>query len=280
METETKEGGDDIYGALAPGDAAAVVEEAAEEDSEEEYTDSDDEADVRVTFDRDALSAARGARGGPTPQHAPVRPRRPAMPQHDPIAALFGRPVLPGGAGSIYDLDLDSLGDKPWMRPGADPNDFFNFNFNESRWRIYAQHQKKMRAEAMGKGKIETETAEIAPKNAPKREIREAPPPPGRPVGGGAYVIMPDKGARGRDRDSEKERENREKSREKYEKRDDKYDKYEKRDDKYEKSREKYEKRDEKYEKRDEKYEKRDEKRDRDRNYRDRDYDRDRKRKR
>jgi hypothetical protein len=31
-----------------------------------------------------------------------------------------------------------------------------------------------MRAEAMGKGKIETETAEIAPKNAPKREIREA----------------------------------------------------------------------------------------------------------
>jgi hypothetical protein len=48
----------------------------------------------------------------PTPQHAPVRPRRPAMPQHDPIAALFGRPVLPGGAGSIYDVDLDSLGDK------------------------------------------------------------------------------------------------------------------------------------------------------------------------
>jgi hypothetical protein len=61
-------------------------------------------------FDR--FSAYFRCVNSPTPQHAPVRPRRPAMPQHDPIAALFGRPVLPGGAGSIYDVDLDSLGDK------------------------------------------------------------------------------------------------------------------------------------------------------------------------
>ncbi|RIB30867.1 Fip1 motif-domain-containing protein [Gigaspora rosea] len=32
---------------------------------------------------------------------------------------------------SIYDVDLDSVEDKPWRKPGADITDYFNYGFNE-----------------------------------------------------------------------------------------------------------------------------------------------------
>lgn len=31
----------------------------------------------------------------------------------------------------VYDLDLSSLEDKPWRKPGADITDYFNYGFNE-----------------------------------------------------------------------------------------------------------------------------------------------------
>lgn len=31
----------------------------------------------------------------------------------------------------IYDLDLASMEDKPWRKPGADITDYFNYGFNE-----------------------------------------------------------------------------------------------------------------------------------------------------
>ncbi|KAF0498175.1 Fip1-domain-containing protein [Gigaspora margarita] len=32
---------------------------------------------------------------------------------------------------SIYDVDLNSVEDKPWKKPGADVTDYFNYGFNE-----------------------------------------------------------------------------------------------------------------------------------------------------
>ena len=50
----------------------------------------------------------------------------------------------------IYDVDIDSLEDKPWRRPGADLSDYFNFGFNEQTWRLYVQKQKRLRDEMGG----------------------------------------------------------------------------------------------------------------------------------
>lgn len=48
---------------------------------------------------------------------------------------------------SIYDLNLDSLEDKPWRKPGADITDYFNYGFTEDTWKIYCDRQKRLRNE-------------------------------------------------------------------------------------------------------------------------------------
>lgn len=45
----------------------------------------------------------------------------------------------------IYDLNLDSLEDKPWRKPGADITDYFNYGFNEDSWKVYCDRQRKIR---------------------------------------------------------------------------------------------------------------------------------------
>ncbi|CAG8840124.1 7500_t:CDS:2, partial [Gigaspora margarita] len=57
---------------------------------------------------------------------------------------------------SIYDVDLNSVEDKPWRKPDnnfqsflctyrADVTDYFNYSFNEYTWKAYCVKQKQMR---------------------------------------------------------------------------------------------------------------------------------------
>jgi hypothetical protein len=43
-------------------------------------------------------------------------------------------------------IDINQLDDKPWRKPGADINDYFNYGFDETTWRIYCDKQKQMKA--------------------------------------------------------------------------------------------------------------------------------------
>ena len=54
----------------------------------------------------------------------------------------------------IFDLDLESMEDKPWRKPGADITDYFNFGFNEATWRQYCMKQKKLREELLMQKRI------------------------------------------------------------------------------------------------------------------------------
>ncbi|CAG8827829.1 2731_t:CDS:2 [Gigaspora margarita] len=45
---------------------------------------------------------------------------------------------------SIYDVDLNSVEDKPWRKPGADVTDYFNYGFNEYIWKAYCAKQKQI----------------------------------------------------------------------------------------------------------------------------------------
>ena len=37
----------------------------------------------------------------------------------------------------IFDVNIDTLTEKPWKVPGVDITDYFNFGFNESSWKLY-----------------------------------------------------------------------------------------------------------------------------------------------
>ncbi|PVV01031.1 hypothetical protein BB560_004567 [Smittium megazygosporum] len=45
----------------------------------------------------------------------------------------------------IYDYDLGVGAEKPWLKPGADITDYFNFGFTEQTWKLYCVKQKVLR---------------------------------------------------------------------------------------------------------------------------------------
>lgn len=47
---------------------------------------------------------------------------------------------------NIYDFDLDMMKDKPWLKPGADITDYFNYGFTEKTWKKYCEMQRENRA--------------------------------------------------------------------------------------------------------------------------------------
>uniref|UniRef100_A0A915D0W1 Pre-mRNA 3'-end-processing factor FIP1 n=1 Tax=Ditylenchus dipsaci TaxID=166011 RepID=A0A915D0W1_9BILA len=61
---------------------------------------------------------------------------------------LDANPLVKGT--QIYDLDLATMEDKPWRKPGADITDYFNFGFNEDTWNQYCERQRKLRVEYSG----------------------------------------------------------------------------------------------------------------------------------
>jgi hypothetical protein len=48
---------------------------------------------------------------------------------------------------SLYEVQLDTLERKPWLEPGTDPADFFNYGFTEVTWKAYARRQVSLRAQ-------------------------------------------------------------------------------------------------------------------------------------
>lgn len=46
---------------------------------------------------------------------------------------------------NIYDFDLETIRDKPWLKPGADITDYFNYGFTESTWMKYCEIQRENR---------------------------------------------------------------------------------------------------------------------------------------
>ena len=75
---------------------------------------------------------------GPDPNTLPPATAPPSHPNIDPnlIGTLDGR--------SILEVDLGSLNDKPWRRPGSDLSDWFNYGFDEVSWEAYCYRRKEL----------------------------------------------------------------------------------------------------------------------------------------
>lgn len=72
-----------------------------------------------------------------------------------------GGPIIglaPGGK-TILDIDIDTLEDKAWRKPGADITDYFNYGFNEDSWKAYCAKQVQLRLEQSMQGQIKVFTS-------------------------------------------------------------------------------------------------------------------------
>ncbi|GAK64842.1 uncharacterized protein PAN0_006d3057 [Moesziomyces antarcticus] len=117
-----------------------------------------------------ASAAPAGAPGAPPPPPGapPVKPQLasdtlgpeggpPAVPSTAPRLNLSPGPderAYPkpddvveeeeSSARDIFDIDLESLADKPWRRYGADLTDYFNYGFNEDSWSVWRAKKEHM----------------------------------------------------------------------------------------------------------------------------------------
>lgn len=122
-------------------DEAGNVEEEGEGEEEEESESDQDEIlpPERLTGKPNELQRTKPATAGPA---------APAQPKIDMKAEGQINGV------SVYEFSIDTMEDRPWLKPGADISDYFNYGFDETSWREYCDRQKALRVEASNKTKI------------------------------------------------------------------------------------------------------------------------------
>lgn len=118
------------------------------EDKGDEDDDSDDDDDIQITIGPVNTTPGLFSATGGGPVNLNIQKRGPS--------AFTGTPGGAGGTKSgssqvkqldmdaegtingenIFDVDLSSLEDKPWRKPGADITDYFNYGFNEDTWKV------------------------------------------------------------------------------------------------------------------------------------------------
>ncbi|TKR64988.1 hypothetical protein L596_025453 [Steinernema carpocapsae] len=120
------------------GEEAAEDGEGSTEGGEENEDEEEEVEDEEDDSDDDDFVVHVGEIKRPEPKVQPVQGK----------VDLDGTPTINGQP--IYDLDLASMEDRPWRKPGADPNDYFNYGFNEETWNTYCERQRKLRHEYSG----------------------------------------------------------------------------------------------------------------------------------
>jgi len=135
-------------------DMTPAVNDAAEADDSGSDDDSDDDG-IKVTIDKDKIEAAKTSyqnmqlkKGqvidlGFVPSHKEKKGKF-AVEDFDNILTVNGQTAV--------EVDLESLDDKPWRKPGADITDYFNYGFTEETWAAYCNRQRRMRVNESGVG--------------------------------------------------------------------------------------------------------------------------------
>ncbi|XP_071750176.1 uncharacterized protein [Lepeophtheirus salmonis] len=121
-----------------------------EPDEDEEEDDSDDDG-FRITIDQNKIEEAKSSYSNASASFG-VKNRNVhtekkgkfSVDELDQVGNINGVPA--------HELDIDSLDEKPWKKPGADITDYFNYGFTEETWQAYCNRQRKMRVGESGVG--------------------------------------------------------------------------------------------------------------------------------
>jgi hypothetical protein len=126
------------------------------------------------------LQGAEGGSGTPSS----VAPK-PSAKQLKALKARLGPLAhVPGGleidlSGEMPEnIDIDSLQDKPWHKPDADPTDYFNYGFVEDTWRLYCRKQQEVRRRGAESGGGHTARKSRAPPPHPPPTLTPSSPAP------------------------------------------------------------------------------------------------------
>lgn len=129
-----------------------------------------------------ATAAPTASPGAPTPSRS-TAPSTSSSSQRHPFA-------LPFPNEAVYEMELESVLDKPWRRPGADLTDWFNYGFDEETWKFYCQKQieQRMKSKQLAKSKPSKKNEEDAPAHKVQTYGEDEdmgtsslPPPPSKP---------------------------------------------------------------------------------------------------
>lgn len=71
-----------------------------------------------------------------------------------PRGFLYGLEHSTPSNKTVFDLDIDSLEEKPWRHPHVDVSDYFNFGFDESSWKEYCKQLAQFHLERNMQSKI------------------------------------------------------------------------------------------------------------------------------
>merc|ERR1719264_1128252 len=126
-----------------------------EEEEDEEDSDSEGEDGVNVIIDQkrieeDKTKTIQSMQIKQSQREGGVNKSKKqgtfAVEDFDAIASI----TVNGQSTAAVELDMESLEDKPWRKPGADITDYFNYGFSEDTWNAYCQRQHRIRRSETG----------------------------------------------------------------------------------------------------------------------------------
>ena len=68
--------------------------------------------------------------------------------------------ILTVNGQTAVEVDLDSLDEKPWKKPGADITDYFNYGFTEETWAAYSNRSNSLVLAILCNPSLQAETNE------------------------------------------------------------------------------------------------------------------------
>ena len=83
------------------------------------------------------------ATAGITAPELVLSPKPEAL-QYPPTDAIYETDDDTSSKLNIYQVDIDSLPEKPWRRPGANLSDWFNYGFDEATWAMWCAQKNRM----------------------------------------------------------------------------------------------------------------------------------------
>lgn len=137
--------------------AQEKTNEEADEDDDDDDDDEDDDginiviSDISKTTSTvaPALNRAKQVTGTlvPLPTINQIQGAKPAAPVQTKGVEIDTPGHINGVPTYEYDIEGFKDEDKPWLQPGADITDYFNYGFTEETWIAYCLKQKRLRSE-------------------------------------------------------------------------------------------------------------------------------------
>jgi len=137
----------------APKVSPAITENKESGDDESGLDDSSDDDAINVVTDPQQAQVSLFPKQTSSMEQvlgAQVQAQAPKVPEGGKrlmIQQGKAPPVSMQGdsSKSVYDADMVDE-DKPWLRPGENISDYFNYGFDENTWKIYCERQRMIRA--------------------------------------------------------------------------------------------------------------------------------------